>query len=189
MRNFYEEYANQCITHLFSDFGWSLKLNHHDPPDLYDEDNSVGIEVTRAIDEKDAELDSIYADYKSENINDVKSTLLNKINRKQSHLVTENNKIVACIHKPRRLDYEVINNALEKKTQSLKHNTNGLFIYNSGAFFFDNGIEIVNSKIGELRTVYEKSFDYIFIYSDHDIVLMDENSKMNCQTKCNTVEK
>ena len=110
------------------------------------------------------------------------SSLIKKVNKKRSHLVTDDNIIVACIHEPKELDYEIINNALERKTQRLndidyvKYDTNGLFIYNSGAFFFDNGTAVLNSKISELRAVYEKSFDYIFIYSDHDIVLMNVNS-------------
>lgn len=178
---FDEEFARRCIRFLFPELGYKLKLNREDPPDLIDEECGVGIEVVRAVDRKDAELSNAYAMYKGKNIDSVPERLLEKVSTESRDLIRDDKGIIIGANFNVKSDlYGMIKNVISAKQKKLnlsgykKFKCNGLFIYNSDRFCFENGLRML---IGELQsdTFKHIMFDFIIIYCSHEVWFCDIN--------------
>ncbi len=147
---FDEEFARRCICFLFPELGYKLKLNRKDPPDLIDEDCGVGIEVVRAVDSKDAELSNAFAMYRGKNINSVPERLTEKVSAESRGLICDDRGIIIGANFNVKSDlYGMIKKVISAKQKKLnlsgykKFKRNGLFIYNSDRFCFENGLRML----------------------------------------------
>lgn len=156
-----------------------LELNKNDPPDLVDEKSNIGIEVVRAIENEDAELSNAFATYRNKHISSVPDKLKKKITLGFKGLVCDNDGIIIGANFGVKDNlYKTIEERIQAKSKRLnaighlKLNTNGLFIYNSHGFCFENDL---NALLHKLSNNYAniKLFDFIIIYCSHEVWYCD----------------
>jgi len=183
-RPYDEEYARLCILRYFPSLALCLELNKKDPPDLIDKQNSVGIEVVRAISQADAERENTFYKclYKKET--DVGEKLINKIKKNGGRFHFDPESGLVCTGGSIKDNlYQLIGERIVSKTQKLNKPNYGkglsikhdyLFIYNSGGFCFENDLgEAIDTIYKEQLTKYPRRYTKIIIYCDHDIFLYD----------------
>ena len=97
----------------------------------------------------------------------------------KKHLLCDGNTVTACNFGVSNQAYYRLEKALEKKTISLnsehygQFDTNGLFIYNSGSFFFEGDEKRIRGKAEELKRQYKKWYRYLFVYCSNEIYMID----------------
>lgn len=170
--------------HYCPEFGWMLEYNEDDPPDLCDGDCQVGVEVTRAVLEEDAQLADAYARYCSKNRDEIPKGLLKKISKGSSRgLVFEGETVIGAYSVYGSGPDEIVVDAVIKKTDRLNrkdypsYKTDAIFVYNSGRILFEKSIKDIFDSL-RLRIPHDcRRFHYLFIYCDHELYicnLLDE---------------
>ena len=164
--------------HCFPEMGWDLRLNSNDPPDLIDDIQGVGIEVTSV--NIDAESAFLFEKY----INCEKDEIPQKaIQRVESFggqfIYSEKEKLAGCFFGVRQLNYKQVVEAVIKKTKRLNSGNydcfaiDGLFIDDSDSFLFEKGIPDILDCIEEETNCYTRRFSIVFVFCHHDIFMID----------------
>lgn len=183
---FDEEFARRCIAFCYPELCFSLERNSlNESPDLFDDETSVGIEVTRAT--NDEELTFYYEKFKGYEELNLPENVKKKVARKQGKLISVdvNGKqiVKACLYGARELNYCNVIDAIRAKTIKLNKghykplNTYGVFVYNSNAFLWDMGIPEIMDSVDQIQKGNEKVFSIIFIYGAHDIYMIETCNK------------
>ena len=176
----YDEYfARLCINSVFQELGFQLDVVSNDPPDLEDREKGISVEVVRATTEYNSQLHFAYSLTKGESRTNVPKKLDVKISKGNGGLIAdEKNNVVGVRYPIVSKPYELIENALMKKTEILntqrypEYKENCLFVYNSGRFCFEKGLKKSVKEL-KLREKFNRTFNKIFIYCDHDVFLYD----------------
>lgn len=126
-------------------FNGSIEFINADRPDLQNDNLGIGIEVTQAIDPKEAEIDSLYSEYKDPNdsffANEMTDEEKNKQRKRKQKLIKdgiENPDGPLCIGKNfskgiESKAYDVFYNAVKTKLEKL--NEGGYRIYSLNCLF------------------------------------------------------
>ena len=141
------------------------------------------MEVTQAIIEIDAELNSLYRTYKGKKKSEIPKGVLKKVNSDYNKFLfkpdDENGILWACLHRARVLDYSSEKKSIIKKAEKLNKeyyldcDTNALFIHDEEAFIFEKDISGLIDPLSFLEEKKDKIFDYIIVYCAHEIFFFD----------------
>ena len=180
---FDEEFARICLKQCFPELGWNLILNEDDPPDLIDNENSIGVEVSKSIIESDAEADALYSIYVGKCKTEIPEGAIKKVTKGNNRFIFrpagDKEVLWACLHGARRLDYSSEIKNIKNKTEKLNsvnydhYDINALFILDEEAFIFEKGIEEILDHSSIFESEFDKKYDYFLIYCAHDIYFLD----------------
>lgn len=173
--DYYECLAKKVLEELFPDDFYNLEFA--DKPDLQNAEREIGIEVTRAVDQKEERIEKLYNKISHKQVRN-KNKAIETINSSYiSHSMKINGKE---IKEPNRYNdgilggygqesFDLVLAAFKNKVIKLNEGGysiflhNHLFVYNQ-IFANQDMIDEVVMKMNTFQTEYERKFQKIFVY-------------------------
>lgn len=170
---YYKTYAKLALAYIYDKNLINLEVDKKEKPDMQNENLSLGIEVTRAINPEIGVGISITVDYFGKNLsyNDIKE-VTEKKKKFQGELFKLNNgaTCLSFFKGMRDTSYPIklIKQAILTKIKKLNKEytifeTNGLYIYAQTSIFDENGIKELLESINNNTFNYKYYFDIYFI--------------------------
>lgn len=180
---YYEKRAQLTLIYNFSPMSYSQKIELQDCPDLYDKINDIGIEVTRAFYDNNAEMSSIGSECTNLSIEQLDPKKEKYINKLGGKLLKVENKVLGIIYKANWVSSNELVKCYNAKIEKLNKGhykdckNYDLYIFSPGfEEYDDNHIEQFMKIVIKTNNSYFKKFRNIIIDDLYYIYLCDFNN-------------
>jgi hypothetical protein len=185
-KKYYENYAKLTLAYIYDKKLINLEVEGKEEPDMQNEDLSLGIEVTRAINENIGVAASIINDYFGKNLSyDDLEKIVEEKKKFEGELfeIDKDTKGISYLKGmyDTNLSIELIKEAIFKKIERLNENytifkTNGLYIYAQILPVDKNKIKNLLENINNYGE-YKYYFDIYFINCIDELIVYDCSKK------------